>query len=135
MDYLDLMDIDPERLRIDLGRTCVELRGIAVTRNIPVVTVAQTNRTAEGQVLITRKNLAEDFSKVKTSDVLIIYNQTAEEKARGLARLYIDKERNGKDRNVILISQNYSIGQFALSSVKINNSYWDVLNKKEVTNV
>ena len=135
VDYLDLMDIDPERLRIDLGRTCVELRGIAVTRNIPVVTVAQTNRTAEGQVLITRKNLAEDFSKVKTSDVLIIYNQTAEEKARGLARLYIDKGRNGRDGDVILISQNYSIGQFALSSVKINNSYWDVLNKKEATNV
>ena len=29
-------------------------------------------------------------------------------------------------------SQNYSIGQFALSSVKVNNSYWDILNKKEV---
>lgn len=130
LDYLDLMSIDSDKMRIDLGRTGVELRGLAVERNLAMVTVAQTNRDAEGKAVITRKNLGEDFSKVKTSDVLVIYNQTYEEKERNLARLFFDKGRNSRDGETVLISQNYSIGQFCLDSIKISSSYWDVLNGK-----
>lgn len=126
LDYLDLMDIDVDKLRIDLGRTAVELRGIAIERNLAMVTVAQSNRVGEDKVWLTRKNLGEDYSKVKTADVLITYNQLPREKKDGLARLLVDKGRNNRDGDAILISQNYSLGQFCLSSGRINMEDYEV---------
>lgn len=129
LDYLDLMEIDTEKLRIDLGRTAVDLRGLAIERNTAMVTVAQTNRTGEDKILLTRKHLGEDYSKVKTTDVLVTYNQNNYEKELGLARLYVDKGRNGKDGDVILITQNYSIGAFCLQSMKMKSNYWKLLEE------
>jgi len=130
LDYLDLMDIDVDKLRIDLGRTAVELRGIAIERNLAMVTVAQSNRAGEDKAWLTRKNLGEDYSKVKTADVLITYNQLKHEKANGLARLFIDKGRNNKDGDAVLISQNYSLGQFCLDSGRIVlEDYGDLIEK------
>jgi replicative DNA helicase len=129
LDYLDLMSIDIDKLRLDLGRTAVELRGLAQEKNVAMVTVAQCNRAGEGVKLLTRKNLGEDYSKVKTTDVLVTYNQSPEEKNRNIARLYVDKGRNNRDGDCILISQNYSIGQFAMQSLKLTNdkSYQDLI--------
>ncbi|HQJ56153.1 MAG TPA: DnaB-like helicase C-terminal domain-containing protein [Caldisericia bacterium] len=125
LDYLDLMEVDPERMRIDLGRNAVDLRGIADEMNLAMVTVAQTNKVAEDTKLITRKHIAEDFSRIRTADIFITYNRTVYEKKYNLARLYVDKSRNNKDGDLILISQNYDIGQFCLSSAVINNSKYE----------
>jgi replicative DNA helicase len=131
LDYLDLMDIDVEKMRIDLASTAVALRGMASTYDTAMVTVAQTNRVAEGVALITRKHLGEDFSKVKTVDNLITYNQTPFEEKHGLARLYVDKGRNGRRGDIILISQNYSAGQFCLSSCLISKKYYGFINENK----
>lgn len=133
LDYLDLMDVDPNKLRIDLGQTAIALRGIAGKRNVAMVTVAQTNKMAEGKKLLTRKYLAEDFSKVMVSDNLITYTQTPEELKKGFARLYVDKARNSPGSFVILLSQNYSMGQFCISSAKLfdDEAYWDVVGVKK----
>jgi len=127
LDYLDLMEIDSDKLRIDLGQTAIALRGIAGERHVAMVTVAQTNKLAEGKKLLTRKYLAEDFSKVRVSDNLITYTQTNEEGKRGLARLFVDKARNSPGNIVISISQNYSIGQFCISSARLieDDVYWE----------
>jgi replicative DNA helicase len=122
LDYLDLMDIDTEKMRIDLGKTAVDLRGIAGERNLAMVTVAQTNAKAEGRMILTRRHLAEDFSKVRVSDNLITYNQMDGEKKLGVARLYVDKARNSLDGKSILITQNYSIGQFCLKAIELTNT-------------
>jgi len=50
------------------------------------------------------------------SDILVTYNQSVEEYLRGLARLLLDKNRNDTREARILIGQNYTIGQFVLSS-------------------
>jgi replicative DNA helicase len=129
LDYLDLMEIDSDKLRIDLGQTAIALRGIAGERNVAMVTVAQTNKSAEGKKLLTRKYLAEDFSKVRVSDNLITYTQTNKESKMGMARLFVDKARNSPGNVVILISQNYSIGQFCISSSKLveDEAYWEII--------
>lgn len=129
LDYLDLMDIDISKMRIDLGRTAIELSGLANERDIAMVTVAQTNSQAEGKTLITRKNLAEDFSKVRTADVLITYNCTKMERDKGLARLYVDKGRNDREGDIILITQNYAIGQFCLSSFPMRENYFGIIEQ------
>jgi hypothetical protein len=133
LDYLDLMDIDLDKYRIDLGRMFVEFRGMCKKRNFAGVTVAQTNRVAEGVKLITRKHIGEDFSKIKTTDILVTSNQTEFEAEHGLLRLYIDKGRNGKDGDQILISQNISIGQYCLHSALMSKDYWNIIKEKEET--
>jgi len=133
LDYLDLMDIDAAKLRIDLGQTAVALRGIAGERKIAMVTVAQTNKSAEGRKLLTRKFLAEDFSKVRVADNLITYTQARSERKQGIARLFIDKARNAPDGSTIGITQNYAIGQFCISSARIKNDkyYWETIGGGE----
>lgn len=124
VDYADLMYLNTSNLRIDTGRVYKELRGIAVERNIAVVTVSQTNRSGESVKTITREHLAEDYSKVQISDNLVTYNRTFQEYKMGLARLYVDKGRNDRSGDTILVAQNYDIGQFCLKSTLIGNDYW-----------
>lgn len=132
LDYLDNMNINPDNLRLELGKTAIDLRGIAGERNLAMVTVAQTNALAEKTQVITRKHLAEDFSKVRVADNLITYNQMKQgEKKLGIGRLYIDKARNSADGQTILMTQNYSIGQFCLQSFNIkDDSYFPLLKAK-----
>ncbi len=127
VDYADLMNIDASNVRVATGRIYQELRGLAVERNLAVVTASQANRGAEGIKWITRKQLAEDYSKVAIADNLITFNQTQAEYKLKLARLFVDKGRNDRSGDAILISQNYALGQFCMDSIKMNNDYWNTL--------
>jgi hypothetical protein len=125
VDYPDLMHMDgKQEHRIALGRIFQELRGIAIDRNLALATVSQTNRQALGKNLITEKDVAEDYSKIATSDVALSYNQTEEERKLGLARLHVMKARNEEKGFTMLLSQDYSIGQFCISSVRMASIYW-----------
>lgn len=132
VDYADLMLIDTENLRVDTGRIYKELRGIGVERNIAVVTPSQANRGGQKVNLLTRENLSEDFSKVMIADNVITFNQTPTEYEKGLARLYVDKGRNDVRAFTILVAQNYSIGQFCLSSARIGANYWAFMKEHGV---
>jgi len=127
VDYADLMSVDSKNLRIDTGRLYKELRGLAVEYNMAVVTASQANRGGEEVKVLTRKHLAEDYSKVAISDNLITFNQTKLEYQLNLARLYVDKGRNDRKGDLILLSQNYDIGQFCLDSIRMSSGYWNIL--------
>ena len=128
VDYADLMAIDTKNLRIDTGRLYKELRGLAVEYNMAVVTASQANRGGEDVKVLTRSHLAEDYSKVAISDNLLTFNQTKLEYQLNLARVYVDKGRNDRKGDIILLSQNYEIGQYCLDSVRLNGAgYWDML--------
>jgi len=129
IDYADLMRIDSTNVRLDTGRVLKELRGLAVENNFAIVTVSQANRVGEDAKLITRKHLAEDYSKVAIADNLITFNQSQEEYKRGLARLYVDKGRNDRRGDIILIAQNLSLGQFCLSSARMSSNYNELLKQ------
>lgn len=127
VDYADLMAIDTKNLRIDTGRLCKELRGLAVEYNLAMVTASQANRVGDGVKLLTRNHLAEDYSKVAIADNLITLNQTPEEYQMNLMRMYVDKGRNDRHGDQILLAQNYDMGQFCLDSVRINQDYWPMM--------
>ena len=135
LDYLDLMAVRSEELRIDLGILGVQLRGLARERNIAIVSAAQANRTGEDRPLLTRKNLGEDYSKVKTGDVLVTYNKTFWEEKKGLARMYIDKGRNNRDGDTILLAQNFTLGQFCMSSTLLGNKYFELCEQLGIKKV
>ena len=129
IDYADLMKTtggshqDSSWFRIALGEIYKDLRSIAIERDIAVVTASQANRgsMSEGLRLLSGDSVAEDFSKVATADTVVTYNQTKMEKLRGLARLYVDKSRQSEDKFIVLIAQNYDMGQFALSSARLRD--------------
>lgn len=133
VDYADLMNIDKDNVRVATGRIYQELRGLAVERNISIVTASQANRTAEGIKWITRKQLAEDYSKVAIADNLVTFNQTPAEYKLKLARLFIDKGRNDRSGDAILISQNYALGQFCMDSIRMDNEYWKILPQGDLS--
>ncbi len=127
VDYADLFHIEGIDHRIALGNVVKELRGVAVERNIAVVTASQSNREGTKAKRITEGHVAEDWSKVATADVVLTYNQSEEENRRGLARLYVAKGRKDRDKFTVLISQSYATGQFVLESTPMIANYWDMM--------
>lgn len=133
VDYADLMQMDAEMLRIETGRIYKELRGLAVERNLAVVTASQSNRDGENARTLGMKHLAEDFSKAMVADVIVSYNQTEHEKKYNLARLGSLKARDEISGKQYIISQAYSIGQFCLdSSIFDHERYWPLIGAPEI---
>lgn len=120
IDYADLMKIDAATLRIDTGRLYRELRGLAVSRNIALVSATQGNRDSDTAKLVGSTNVAEDWSKIGTADCVLTYSQTPEEHKLGLARVFVAKNRDSSDKFIALISQSYNIGQFCLDSTSMS---------------
>ena len=125
LDYADLMSINVKDYRIDLGSLYKKLRGLAVERNIAVVTATQTHRAGATAKHVRSTNVGEDWSKVQTADTVITYSQTPEEKGLGLARLMVEHSRAQEDGITLLITQSYPIGQFVIDSHMMDNTYWD----------
>lgn len=126
IDYADLMAVkDPGNLRGELGEITKQLRGIAGERNMAVQTAAQTNREGIGATNVDVNHFSEDISKAFTADTIWTYNQTEQEYALGMARLYLAKHRDDEAKRWMLIAQSYAIGQYCLDSAPMHNRYWD----------
>ena len=132
LDYADLMKIDSANMRLDTSQIYKDLRGLAVDRRVAVVTASQSNRAGEDSKILTMKNFAEDYSKAGTSDNIVSYNQTKEEKDLGLARLFVVKARDERSGQTVLITQSYASGQFALDSVRLGSAkdYWNEVERQ-----
>lgn len=127
LDYPDLMKLDSANLRIDTGTIFKQLRGLAIRRNLALVTATQANADGMKAKLVTDSMVAEDKSKIATADIVLTYSQTLEEKALNLARLFVSNARNDVDKFVVLISQSYASGQFALDSTIMLSDYWNIV--------
>lgn len=134
LDYIGVTKTDPKNHRISLGHNYEELFGIAVERNLAVVTAHQASKEGEKSETIYATHGAEDWSLIGTSDVVITYSQTKHERSYGIARLLVDKARAEKAGMSILISQNYAMGQFCFESHPFDttsNVVWERLIRGE----
>jgi hypothetical protein len=125
VDYPDLFDLGGNDVRTDTSRIFKELRGIAVERNLALVTATQGNRGAALARTTRDTDVAEDYSKIATADVVVTYSQTPDEKRLGLARLFVANARTDVDKFTVLITQSYPMGQFALDSMPMLSDYWN----------
>ena len=124
LDYPKIMKLNTKDLRISLGAVFEGLRGMAQRRNFALAAVHQGNRSSDtAEFVKASAHLSEDWSIAGTVDFLITYSQTAAEKQRGLARLFVDLARSEQDKFGVLISQSYKTGQFVLESTRLNDSY------------
>lgn len=96
-----------------------EMRNLAAQFDCPVFTAAQINRNGMGDKggskgIVTSKDLAESRGILDTADYLLIINQTDQEKKLGEKdgiseqRLYIDKNRNGSNGDIITVTLDYN---------------------------
>lgn len=129
LDYPDLMQLNGNDIRVSTGQIFKECRGIAVERNLALITATQGNREAATTKVVTDTMVAEDYSKIATADTVITYTQTPQEKKLGIARLFVSNARNDEDKFLVLITQAYSMGQFALDSTYMGNDYWTMIDK------
>lgn len=120
LDYLGLLYLDPENLRISLGRATEELRGLAEEMNFALVTAQQAGREGYKAKETNIVHVAEDWSIVHTSDVVLSFSRSRHEKDLGLARLRVDKHRAGAEGMGVVLSQNLWHGQFALQSCPLD---------------
>jgi replicative DNA helicase len=81
----------------DLGKACTELRAMAMELGIPIWTAAQGNRGSLGKEILTGKDLADSFKMLMIGDVLIAICQTEVEEKTSRGRIFVIKNRYGKD--------------------------------------
>lgn len=129
IDYPRLMEHKVDNLRLSLGQTLVELRGIGIERNAAMVTPAQGSRLAETAKVVTSSLLNEDFSAAQTADTLCALMRSKAERDLNLARIYVDAARNAEDKHMVLITQNLAVGQFCLDSVYMSKHVEQAINR------
>lgn len=99
IDYADIMRSTRqyESLRHELKLIYEELRGLAMELRIPIWSASQTNREATESDVIGLDKISEAFGKAMVCDFIISLSRKPMQKAKGLANLFIPKNRLGKD--------------------------------------
>jgi|TARA_R110000824_G_scaffold65685_7_gene170961 KaiC/GvpD/RAD55 family RecA-like ATPase len=99
IDYADIMRSTKayDSLRHELKLVYEELRNLAMEMNIPVWTASQANRDSANSDIVGLENMAEAYGKAMVSDVVISLSRKAQEKATGHGRLFVAKNRAGRD--------------------------------------
>lgn len=128
VDYPRLMKMDPKQdLRIAVDDVIIDLRALAVERNVAVIAPHQASKEGEQAVKITNTHLSEAWALAGTVDALVTYSCSDMEFNYGLGRVFVAKSRYEKDRYTTLITQNYNVGKFSIQSHPIPSGYTEML--------
>jgi replicative DNA helicase len=99
VDYADIM-LSESRSHETIDKSkqvLIDLRGLAQTENLAILTATQTNRAGaavKGDDVISDIHVAEDFNKIRIADLVISINCNDIERDSGEARLYFAASRN-----------------------------------------
>ncbi len=99
IDYADIMRSSRQydSLRHELKLIYEELRGYAEELNVAIWTASQVNKEGSENEVIDMSNMSEAYAKAFVADFIVSISRRASEKASGAARLYVAKNRAGRD--------------------------------------
>lgn len=99
IDYADIMRSTRsyDSLRHELKLIYEELRNMAMDLCIPIWTASQANRDSANSEVVGLENMSEAYGKAMVADVVISLSRKAMEKSTGAGRLFIAKNRAGRD--------------------------------------
>ena len=99
IDYADIMRSTKsyDSLRHELKLIYEELRNLAMDMNIPIWTASQANRDSANSEIVGLENMAEAYGKAMVADLVISLSRKPTEKATGGGRLFVAKNRAGRD--------------------------------------
>ena len=99
IDYADVMRSTRsyDSLRHELKLIYEELRNLAMELNIPVWTASQANRDSAKSDIVGLENMSEAYGKAMVADVVLSLSRKPMEKSTNEGRLFIAKNRAGRD--------------------------------------
>lgn len=116
IDYADIMRSTRQfdSLRHELKLVYEELRGLAMEFGIPIWTASQSNKEGANAEVIDMTNMSEAYGKAMICDFIISVSRRSHEKASGWGRLYVAKNRAGRDGLVFPARINTARSQFEI---------------------
>jgi len=99
IDYADIMRSTRQfdSLRHELKLVYEELRSFASEKGIPIWTASQSNKEGSSSEIVDLSNMSEAYGKAMVADVVLSISRKSHEKATGWGRLFIAKNRAGRD--------------------------------------
>lgn len=99
IDYADIMRSTRQydSLRHELKLIYEELRGFAGEKLLPVWTASQSNKEGSTTDIVDLSNMSEAYGKAMVADVVLSISRKSHEKSKGQGRLFIAKNRAGRD--------------------------------------
>jgi|TARA_R110001583_G_scaffold12000_2_gene53515 replicative DNA helicase len=99
IDYADIMRSSRsyDSLRHELKLIYEELRNLAMDMHVPVWTASQANRDASNSDVVGLENMSEAYGKAMVADVVLSLSRKPLEKSTGTGRLFVAKNRAGRD--------------------------------------
>lgn len=117
IDYADIMRSTRQydSLRHELKLIYEELRGFASEKKIPIWTASQSNKEGSGADIVDLNNMSEAYGKAMVADVVLSVSRRSHEKSSGQGRLYVAKNRAGRDGLVFPCLIDTARSKFAIS--------------------
>lgn len=116
IDYADIMRSTRQydSLRHELKLIYQELRAFAMEKKIPVWTASQSNKEGSSSEIVDLSNMSEAYGKAMEADVVLSISRRSHEKSTGHGRLYVAKNRAGRDGLVFPIMIDTARSKFAI---------------------
>jgi replicative DNA helicase len=116
IDYADIMRSTRayDSLRHELKLIYEELRNLAMEMSIPVWTASQANRDSANSDIVGLENMSEAYGKAMVADFVVSLSRKPMEKASGHGRLFVAKNRAGKDGIVFPIHIDTSMSKIEI---------------------
>lgn len=117
IDYADIMRSTRQydSLRHELKLIYEELRGFASEKGIPVWTASQSNKEGSNSDVVDLSNMSEAYGKAMVADVVLSISRKSHEKATGWGRLFVAKNRAGRDGLVFPIKIDTARSKFEIA--------------------
>ena len=114
IDYADIMRSARqfESMRHELKKVYEDLRNMAMEKNIPIWTASQSNREGANSDVVGLENMSESYGKAQVADVVVSISRKPQEKATGIGRLFVAKNRAGRDGILFPIKLDASMSIF-----------------------
>jgi replicative DNA helicase len=116
VDYADEMRSTRqyEALRHELKLVYQELRQFAADMSVPVWTASQSNKSGADSEIVGLENMGEAYGKAQVSDFVVGLSRRPEEKDKGIARLFVAKNRAGRDGIKMFMKIDTARSQFSV---------------------
>ena len=116
VDYADVMKSSKayDSLRHELKLIYTELRNLAVDLQIPIWTASQANKDSSKSDIVGLENLGESYGKAQVADVVLSISRKPMEKSTGGGRIFVAKNRAGRDGLLFPISIDTARSKFEI---------------------
>jgi replicative DNA helicase len=121
IDYADIMRSSRQfdSLRHELKLIYEELRTLGQSLKIPIWSASQSNKEGALSDVIDGTNMSEAYAKAAVADVIITVSRKPLEKSSGRGRLFVAKNRAGRDGILYPIKINTARSKFEIAGEQV----------------